>query len=131
MLQIKKINCQSQLIENTFLIIQGFVISGERKYRQEKLNPSLMSLTLVLINMEYFYLDMASGALTYSLSSSILEDLNEHEHKSLLNTNVNTELTIQTHTQARTHARLLFPMASLAIFICGARLLTFLKAWLH
>lgn len=71
-------------------------------------------------------MDMAAAcALTYSLSSSILEDLNEHKHKSLLNTHVNTELTIQTH------ARLLFPMASLAIFICGARLLTFLKAWLH
>lgn len=52
-LQIKKINCQSQLRENYFLRIQGFVISGERKYREEKLNPSLMSLTLFLINMEH------------------------------------------------------------------------------
>lgn len=75
----------------------------------------------------------AACALTYSQSSSILEDVNEHKHKGLLNTHVNMELTIQTHahTQLHTHARLLFPMASLAIFICGARLLTFLKAWLH
>lgn len=48
-LQIKKINCQSQLRENTFLLIQGFVISGERKYREEKLNTNLMSLILFLI----------------------------------------------------------------------------------
>lgn len=79
-------------------------------------------------------LDVAA-ALTCTTFWSKTADANEHQRKKLSEHTLTTELHTRRHTRTHAHAAtrtcLLFPMASLAVFTCGARLLTFLKAWLH